>query len=462
MASLDEPVRPHGYRAVWRWHFYAALWTAPLLIVLTLSGAIYLFDREIDAWWNRSVQTVAPATGPATGHAPLPLAQQEALVLAAHPQAKVLRVRLPFAANEAAIWTVRGADGSARDVYLDPGRGMVTGERDPAFQPTNLVRKVHGTLLGGEIGSHVVELVACWTLVMMATGVWLWWPRRWKARGVFVPRLGAGGRRMWRDLHAIPSIFNAVCVILLVLTGLPWSAFWGTQFAKLGEAVPFIAPSPNFHAPPEADGKPAADLHAMHTMTAKPPEDPKLPWTIRHSMMPQGSGSGMTGIARIEALLPLLDRAQFGEGVRILYPQGAKGVFTVSYVPDKAEGQRTLYVDPGTGRLLGNVGWADYSPVAKAVEWGTMTHMGRQYGLANQLANLVVCFLLIGSVTAGLVLWWRRRPQGELGAPALQPGDRMPGGVKALLAALAVLFPLVGATMLPILVWGRLSPQRLR
>ncbi|WP_298172099.1 PepSY domain-containing protein [Novosphingobium sp.] len=452
MANADEPVRPHGYRAVWRWHFYAALWTAPLLIVLTLSGAIYLFDREIDAWWNRSVQTLAPAPGLAA----LPLERQEAIVKAAHPGATVLRVRLPFTADEATIWTVRQAEGSAQDVFLDAGRGRITGTADPALQPTNLVRKVHGTFFAGEIGSHVVEIVACWTLVMMATGVWLWWPRKWKVRGVFVPRLSAGGRRRWRDLHAIPSIFLAGFVILLVLTGLPWSAFWGAQFAKLGEVVPFIAPSPNFHAPPEADGRPAADPHAMHKMMAMPPADPKLPWTIRHSAMPQGSGSGPIGIARVEALLPLLDRAHFGEGVRIIYPQGPKGVFTVSYVPDKAEGQRTLYMDPGTGRVLGNVAWADYSPVAKAVEWGVMTHMGRQYGLANQLANLAVCLMLVGSVSAGLVLWWRRRPQGELGAPTLQPGDRMPVGVKVLLAVLAVLFPLVGATMLPALAWGRL------
>lgn len=458
MASAQEPVRPRGYRAVWRWHFYAALWTAPLLIVLTLSGAIYLFDREIDAWWNRSMQTLAPAPGLAS----LPLARQEAIVRAAEPRAAVLRVRLPFTADEAAIWSVRRADGTAQDVFLDPRRGRITGTADPALQPTNLVRKVHGTFFAGEIGSHVVELVACWTLVMMATGAWLWWPRKWKARGVIVPRLSAGGRRMWRDLHAIPSIFLAVFVILLVLTGLPWSAFWGAQFAKLGEVVPFIAPSPNFHAPPEADGKPAADPHAMHKMAAMPPADPKLPWTIRHSAMPQGSGMGPVGIARVETLLPLLDRARYGEGVRILYPQGPKGVFTVSYVPDKAEGQRTLHVDPGTGRVLGNVGWADYSPVAKAVEWGVMTHMGRQYGLANQLANLTVCLMLVGSVSAGLVLWWRRRPQGELGAPALQPGDRMPSEVKALLAVLAVLFPLVGATMLPALAWGSWRGQRRR
>ncbi len=56
MATRAMPVG--ATRAVWRWHFWAGLFVAPLLIVLTLSGALYLFDREIDGWWNRAAQTV--------------------------------------------------------------------------------------------------------------------------------------------------------------------------------------------------------------------------------------------------------------------------------------------------------------------------------------------------------------------------------------------------------------------
>lgn len=449
--EVDDAAVTHGYRSVWRWHFYAALWTAPLLIVLTLTGAIYLFDREFDGWWNRDIQTVA------TGAVSLPLAKQEAVVRNAFPEAEISRVRLPYGAGEAAVWNVRTARGEIRDVYVDPYRGQVTGTVDPSSQPMNVVRDLHGTLLGGDIGSHVVELVACWTLVMMATGIWLWWPRKWKAKGVFVPRLATRGRRFWRDVHTIPSIFNAVFVILLVLTGLPWSAFWGPQFAKIGEVVPFVAASPNFKAPPKADGSMGADPHAAHKqMVAADPDSGKVPWTIKHIHEPQGSGQGMVGIADVEALLPKLDQAQFGGGVRIFYPKRGNGVFMISYVPDKAEGQRTIYVDPGSGRILGNIGWADYSPTAKAVEWGVMTHMGRQYGVPNQIANLVVCLVLVGSIAAGLTLWWKRRPQGELGDPKLKAGDRMPGGMKAMLTALAILFPLVGATMVPVIVWSRL------
>jgi uncharacterized iron-regulated membrane protein len=453
--EADDGAVTHGYRSVWRWHFYAALWTAPLLIVLTLTGAIYLFDREFDGWWNRDIQTVA------AGATSLPLATQEAIVRSAFPGGEISRVRLPRASDEASVWNLRTAQGSVRDVYVDPYRGKVTGSTDPARQPMNIVRDLHGTLLGGEIGSHVVELVACWTLVMMATGIWLWWPRKWKAKGVFVPRLATSGRRFWRDLHAIPSIFNAVFVILLVLTGLPWSAFWGPQFAKIGEVIPFVATSPNFKAPPKVDGSMGADPHAAHKTMAEAeteadPDTGKIPWTIKHVHQPHGSGHGPVGISDIEGLLPKLDQERFGGGVRIFYPKDATGVFMISYVPDKAEGQRTIYVDPGSGRIVGNIGWADYSPTAKAVEWGVMTHMGRQYGLPNQIANLAVCLVLVASVVAGLILWWKRRPNGELGAPQLKAGDRMPGGMKALITALAILFPLVGVTMVPVLFWGRL------
>lgn len=442
---------PRGYRAVWRWHFFAALWTAPFLIVLTLTGAIYLFDREIDGWWNRDIHTIEP------GPSKLPLAIQEAAVRAAYPGATVNRVVLPRHGQEAAVWNITpeaepGLKSAPVDVYLDPYRGTVTGTADPDSQPMTIVRDLHGNLMGGDVGSHIVELVACWTLVMMATGLWLWWPRTWKLKGVFVPRLSASGRRFWRDLHAIPAMVNALLVIGLVMTGLPWSAFWGTQFAKLGDYSPFTATSPNFKAPPKAGGGVADDLHAQHAVPDR--EAAKTPWVIQHSHHPHGSGPMAISIADIEKLLPRLETAQYGGGVRISYPRDATGIFMISYVPDKAEGQRTIYVDPGTGQLLGNIGWRDYSPLAKAVEWGTMTHMGRQYGRVNQFANLAVCLLLIGSVVAGLILWWRRRPKGALAAPMVQAADRMPGGVKALLVALAVLFPLVGATMIPVLAWG--------
>lgn len=438
--------RTHGYRAVWRWHFLAALWVAPVLMVMAATGALYLFDREIEGWWNRDVQTVT-----ASGE-PLSLAQQEAAVTAGFPTARLKRLTLPRTAGEATIWTV-DIDGSSRDIYLNPYSGEIEGTTNPDMQPMTIVRKIHGTLFAGEIGSYIIELVACWALVMMVTGIWMWWPRHWKLRGVLAPRLSANGRRYWRDLHSIPAMFNAAFAILLVLTGLPWSVFWGPQFARIGEVVPFVAASPNFKAPPKVSGNGPADAHAMHKAQAS---DHKLPWTIRQIATPTGTGLGHARIADIEKLLPLLDRERWGGGIRIIYPAEPGQVFTLSYVPDKAQGQRTLYVDPGSGRLVGNIGWSDYSPVAKVVEWGVATHMGRQYGLVNQIANLVVCLVLIASIIAGITLWWKRRPAGTVGAPALGPADKLPTDMAVTFVLLGIVFPLMGLSMVLVLLVGRI------
>jgi uncharacterized iron-regulated membrane protein len=469
--SVGEDARKGGagsathYRTVWRWHFFGGLFVAPVLLVLAVTGAIYLFDREIEGWWNRDILTVR------VGAAPLALADQEAAVRVAYPSATINRVRLPRMPDQASRWLVTLPEGQSSEIFLDPYTGHVTGVADPDLQPMAIVRDLHGTLLAGDAGSYLVELTACWTMVMLATGIYLWWPRTWKARGTIVPRVQAGGRRLWRDLHAIPSIINALLVIFLILTGLPWSAFWGPQFAQLGQAIPFIAPSPNFGdhrahitamlAEP-ADGKDrAAHNHADHAGET-PRETENLPWVIVQTLRPSSAGPVAIGIAEMEALLPLLERDRFGGGGSISFPKKPGDIFTISYVPDQAEGQRTIYIDPKDGRVIENIGWDRYSVVGKVTEWGVLTHMGRQYGLWNQIIGLVVCLCLVGTVSAGIVLWWRRRPQGTWAAPQVTPSDRMPSALKATIAAMAVLFPLVGASLVLVYVAERFRRTFLR
>lgn len=447
------------YRAVWRWHFYAGLFVAPILLLLAATGGLYLFDREFENWWDADFAKVK-----VEGQRQ-PLVLQEAAAQSVDPAATVKRVVLPFAPDDTAKWLLQGLDGRKHEVHVDPYTLGITGIRYPEDAPMAVVRRIHGTLLGGDIGSHIVELVACWTLVMLVTGLWMWWPKHWRLRGVLVPRVAVGGRRMWRDLHAVPSALVSMFVIVLVLTGLPWSAFWGVQLAKLGDTVPFVAPTPNFaahapalhaeHKPQTTKAMPPAHNHMDHSQHMMPSDDPaaaKIPWVIQNSLQPKG-GAPLVGIAKVESHLVMLKRAKFGEGVRIFYPDGPGGTFMINYIPDKAEGQRTIHVDPANGRVLDDIGWEQYSPGGQLIEWGTMLHMGRQYGLANQLANLLVCLMLVGAVISALVHYWKRRPKGEVGAPTVHADSGLPTGLKATLFAMAIVFPLVGASMLPILAF---------
>src|ERR1700744_2097328 len=37
-----------GYRTLWRWHFYAALFVMPFLVVLAITGTLYCFQPQIE------------------------------------------------------------------------------------------------------------------------------------------------------------------------------------------------------------------------------------------------------------------------------------------------------------------------------------------------------------------------------------------------------------------------------
>lgn len=228
------------YRRVWRWHFFAGLLVAPALLLLALTGALYLFDDAIDTWWLGDLATVAPVT------AARPLAEQEAAVRRAHPGARLVKYLHPAASDRAAQWSLRSASGKPLDVFVDPSDARVLGAVDSTMRPMAIVVRLHGERMAGRLGDTLVEAASCWALVLVVTGLYLWWPRRWRWQGVVVPRLQHPGRRRWRDLHAVTGALNAVFVVFLVASGLPWSGLWGEQLASLGRVSALTAPSPNF------------------------------------------------------------------------------------------------------------------------------------------------------------------------------------------------------------------------
>jgi uncharacterized iron-regulated membrane protein len=61
MTTLDTDAGgpPPGliYRAFWRWHFYAGLLILPVLMLMALTGGLYLFQPELDGVLYRKLLT---------------------------------------------------------------------------------------------------------------------------------------------------------------------------------------------------------------------------------------------------------------------------------------------------------------------------------------------------------------------------------------------------------------------
>lgn len=282
-------------------------------------------------------------------------------------------------------------------------------------------------------------------MVMMVTGVYLWWPKKAQAKGVVVPRLNAKGRKFWRDMHAVPAFFNLFFVVFLMLSGLPWATFWGDNLASLGTLNPNLASSPGFSASPTLDD---SQMHQHHH-----DENADLPWAVRKADKPTAQDSDMMPIS-LDALSKLLQ----GNGIditkpklTITFPQTSVDVITVSYLPKQAQAQRTLYINPYSGVVIQDVAWQQYTPLGKTVEFGVQTHQGNQFGAISQWGLLIVCVTIVMTVIAGITMWLKRRSKNTLSAP-MATNSKLPLGLKITLGILFVLLPLAGISFVTITI----------
>ncbi|MEI7861803.1 MAG: PepSY domain-containing protein, partial [Planctomycetota bacterium] len=164
------------YRAVWRWHFYAGLFCIPFVLVLSLSGAVYLFKAELEAWSERAYDQLE------TTGAVAPVGAQIGAALEAFRGARLEGYELPQAEQAAARVIVRQG-GEAVRVYVHPRSLAVLGSVAEAGRLMKTVFRLHGELLLGKRGSMLVELAASWTIVLILTGLVLWWPRHSRGAG---------------------------------------------------------------------------------------------------------------------------------------------------------------------------------------------------------------------------------------------------------------------------------------
>jgi uncharacterized iron-regulated membrane protein len=451
--SADTPVASATtrlYRAVWRWHFYAGLFVSPFLVILAISGIIYLFKPQLDALMYPL--HVAPAGSP------LPATAQLQAAVDAFRGRKRCCGRSGVGVDRSAIATLSTAEGQTLAVFVNPYTGQVLGARDEDNNLQAWAVRLHGELLIGPVGDYIVELAACWALVLAITGLYLWWPRKGsKLWGVVLPRLSRKNPRLfWRDLHAVPGFWGAAVLIFLILTGLPWASFWGETYARVWNQYP----AQLWDDVPLSD-QTAASLNGAATQV--------VPWAAEETPLPEStlpSGHHEAGAAvgaragaiSLDAVIEHAEAMGLPAGFSVAMPEGETGVYTVSIAADDPRQSRTVHIDQYSGAMLASIGWEEYGVVPRAVELGIALHEGRFFGLPNQLLMLSAALLAMLLPITGLVMWWRRRPRGRLGAPAM-PQLRVMPGLLAIIVLLGLAFPLVGISLSVVLLldWLLLS-----
>lgn len=430
---------PSFYNLAWRWHFYAGLFVIPFMILLSLTGIIYLFKPQLDRLMYSELLEVPVAAQLSSADQQLQALRQN------YPQAMLKKYLPPVAAGHSAQFVI-GDGERTLNVFVDPYRAELLGSQDADNNLQTIVRTLHGDLMIGALGDRLIELAAGWGIVLVVSGLYLWWPRGSGGAGVLWPRLSARGRLLWRDLHVVSGFWGSLLLLFMLLTGMTWTGFWGAQFAGAWNHFPAAM----WDQVPES-GQFAGSLNDSSQQT--------VAWAVETTPLPASdphaahSGHGATEAATPAAQISLqqvVDTAAargVQPGYSITWPKGAQGVFSIALFADDPRNDATLHLDQYSGAVLADVRWKDYGAVARTVETGVMLHEGKLFGWANQLLMLLVCLMILFGAVSGLVLWWMRRPPGRFGVPPLRHDLPRWKTAVVVMALLGIAFPLVGASL---------------
>ena len=454
-------------RRIWRYHFYSALFAGPLLVMLAITGLVILYTQPIHDLTDASVRKVTPSISS------VPLDQQVQAAAKTHKELSISQVVPPEAADRPTMVELTNGDQYYLDVFVDPYTGTVLGERESGNDIVGISTRLHGWLNNDAVtvtlpslshvmnpdnpatvtipaGDVVIEIAAIWGLVLALSGIYLWWPRKSQHnKPLFKVRWSKGGRLRWRDLHSSVGVVLALILAFFILSGMPWSRYWGGDFST---AASKVTPNKEISAPTSATVTMGDVDRFGHRIPWATREDPQaLSGSPTAAQPARMSWSDINRVATAEGMLP---------GYSILPPADSLvdpakpeyGAFVLSNPwPGKVQDEKVVYVDQFTGRTLATSSSAEWGKIQQVTEWGVQNHMGTQYGLVTRIIMTIGCVLTVVSFVTSIVLWWKRRPKGTTGLPKRQARSSATAGVGIIALVLAVMYPLWGVSLIAVL-----------
>src|SRR5471030_2725550 len=141
------------YRRIWRWHFFAGLVCVPFIFSLAVTGAMYLFHRQIDDLVYAPQILREPAGGAVAMQPPSRLI---AAALQSHP-GRPKALTLPADDRHNAQVDVIRHDGATLQVFVDPATATVTGAIPEDQRIMTIVKHIHSLAIAGDGGKVVIE-----------------------------------------------------------------------------------------------------------------------------------------------------------------------------------------------------------------------------------------------------------------------------------------------------------------
>ncbi len=346
-------------------HLILGLSSGVVVFIVAVSGCLYCFEKEIRQVTHRNLYEV-----PEPGTYRESLSSVVELAKKAHADPKIKNVVYPAEINKSV--QVHFKDKTV--VFVDPCAGQVLGSLDMETEFFAVVLNLHRSLLLGETGKMITGISALIFLIMIISGIIMWWPHsRYALKNAITFKKGSTKKRINLDLHRVLGFYASFVLIFSVLTGLIWSFKW-------------------------AEG-------TMYWLSGSKKEQQKI-----KSISPAGKKIEVDLISEaVHLRFP-------GKDISISYPEDKEGSYRVNVVESEDgffKKQHQLFFDQYSGATLKEKLYSQASAGDRIKAANYNIHTGKVFGLIGQFIVFFASAIAASLPITGFMIWYSRQKKNR-------------------------------------------------
>jgi uncharacterized iron-regulated membrane protein len=380
------------FRIVNDWlHLWLGMVSGIIVFIVSITGCIYCFQKEISSI-TQPYQFVPVEEKPYLPPSELKhLAELHQFGDKAGQPGKVINAVQYPGKGKAAIATYRDKKTGYMMIYLNPYSGSVLKAKALEKDFFRIILIGHYNLwLPREIGQQVV----CWGtmifVVLLITGLIMWWPKNLRKANVnksFKVKWKASFKRVNYDLHNVLGFYVLIGALIIAITGLYFGFKW------VPKTIYWVASGGK--QMPERRGTVFSDTTHIPVQTALYSPEDKVWANLRSEYKNEGS-------------------------LQITFAQKQSDAITASFNPQEGTFYKnhTRYFDRYSmqeipGKTLFNKPYEAGSGADKLVRMNFDIHVGAIGGIAGKCIAFLISLISGSLPITGFIVWWGKKRKSK-------------------------------------------------
>ena len=373
-------------------HLWLGLASGIVVIVVSITGCIFVFEEEIRNITQKEYRFVQPES-----RAKITTADAISILNKQFPGKQIEQLRLfsqPDRAMIARLTDIEKINSKRPEkkkktdteedeenakariiVSLNPYSGQILGPWNMESDFLHMVEKIHKTLMLGEIGKWIIKVNIVVFLTMLLSGLVLWFPRKKnQVKNAFKMKFDAKWQRINYDFHNVLGFYFLIPLLLITLTGIWWAVKPSQKlvYAVLGE------------------GKKAKPKKVVSIIPTSQLAQKFSPAKAFESVSSRNAGWNE---AHINFAKNLKDPIR----VNLRYPYQI------------VRKQNTFEFDQYSGKLLKSEYFKDYSAADKVKHANRTLHTGQAFGLFGKIIMFFASLFSATLPVSGFWIWYQKK-----------------------------------------------------